>query len=70
MIDRGIKAEAKLRELQAREEAEQLKETGKATNTAQKMEVRAHKKQAEKQQKISNVKKDNHHIQQPSKKSS
>lgn len=69
MIDRGIKAEARVRELEALAEAEKLKETGKANTNAQKKEVRAHQKQAEKQQKITNVKKDNHHIQQPSKKS-
>ena len=70
MIDRGMKAESELRKLQAEEEAQQIKETGKAKASAQKKETRDHHKHIDKQPKTANVKKSNHHIQQPVKKSS
>ena len=70
-IERGMKAEQALQEMEAANEAQNKKEASKAESRAQKNAVRQEQKQTIKNQKnTSSSGKGKHHIQQPNKKTS
>jgi hypothetical protein len=68
-IERGMKAEKALREMEAAQELQEEKETGKAIDRGQKGAQLQNKKQAQRTQKhqSSNNQKTAAHIQQPGK---
>jgi hypothetical protein len=66
-VEKGMKAEKALRELQAEKEVHQQHEVGKDSKRAQKLAVRDEQKRNFKEQKSNGGKKATHNIQQPSK---
>ena len=70
-IERGMKAEKALQEMEAANEVQNKKESSKAESRAQKNAVRQEQKQVTKNQKhASGSGKGKHNIQQPNKKTS